>query len=81
MVADTPPQDGQGQPPSGQDTQTLGAEDSFHVDLEANVVDPEEQRAIDDVQAEIQRSGRGRDEFLWKVPCLEDVFCIWWRNS
>jgi hypothetical protein len=39
-----------------QNTQILSAKDHFHVDLDVNVVDLNEQRVIDDAQADIVRN-------------------------
>jgi hypothetical protein len=56
MIADTSSQNDQDQSFSDQDTQILNAKDNFHVDLDVNVVDSNEQRVINDVQANILRN-------------------------
>jgi hypothetical protein len=56
MIADTSSQNDQDQSLSDQDTQILSAKDNFHVDLDVNVVDSNEQRVIDDAQADILRN-------------------------
>ncbi len=56
MIADTSSQNDQDQSFSDQNTQTLSAKDNFHVDLDVNVVDSNEQRVIDDAQADILRN-------------------------
>jgi hypothetical protein len=49
-------QNEQDQSLSDQDTQILNAKDNFHVDLDVNVVDSNEQRVINDAQADILRN-------------------------
>jgi hypothetical protein len=56
MIADISSQNDQDQSLSDQDTQTLNAKDNFHVDLDVNVVDSNEQRVIDDAQADLLRN-------------------------
>jgi hypothetical protein len=53
MIADTSSQNDQDQSLKDQDTQILSAKDNFHVDLDVNVVDLNEQRVIDDAQTDI----------------------------
>jgi hypothetical protein len=56
MIADTSFQNDQDQSLNDQDTQILSAKDNFYVDLDVNVVDSNEQRVIDDTQADILRN-------------------------
>jgi hypothetical protein len=56
MIVDTSLQNDQNQSLSDQDTQILSAKDNFHVDLDVNVVDSNEQRVIDDAQVDILRN-------------------------
>jgi hypothetical protein len=56
MIVDTSSQNDQDQSLSDQDTQILSAKDNFHVDLDVNVVDSNEQRVIDDAQADLLRN-------------------------
>ncbi len=56
MIADTSLQNDQAQLLNDQNTQILSAKDNFHVDLDVNVVDSNEQRVIDDAQADILRN-------------------------
>jgi hypothetical protein len=56
MIADTSSQNDQDQSFNDQDTQILSAKDNFHVDLNVNVVDSNEQRVIDDAHVEILRN-------------------------
>jgi hypothetical protein len=56
MIADISFQNDQNQSFNDQDTQILNAKDNFHVDLDVNVVDSNEQRVIDDAQADLLRN-------------------------
>jgi hypothetical protein len=56
MIVDTSFQNDQDQSFNDQNTQILNAKDNFHVDLDVNVVDSNEQRVIDDAQADILRN-------------------------
>jgi hypothetical protein len=56
MIADTSSQNDQDQSFNDQDTQILNAKNNFHVDLDVNVVDSNEQRVIDDAQADLLRN-------------------------
>ncbi len=56
MIADISSQNDQDQSLNDQDTQILNAKDNFHVDLNVNVVDSNEQHVIDDAQADFLRN-------------------------
>jgi hypothetical protein len=56
MIVDISSQNDQDQSFNDQDTQILSAKDNFHVDLNVNVVDLNEQRVINDAQADILRN-------------------------
>jgi hypothetical protein len=56
MIADTSSQNDQDQSLNDQDTQILNAKDNFYVDLDVNVIDSNEQRVINDAQADILRN-------------------------
>jgi murein endopeptidase len=56
MIIDISSQNDQDQSLNDQDTQILNAKDNFHVDLDVNVVDSNEQRVIDDAQADLLRN-------------------------
>jgi hypothetical protein len=56
MIADISSQNDQDQSLSDQDTQILSAKNNFHVDLDVNVVDSNEQRVINDAQIDILRN-------------------------
>ncbi len=56
MIVDISFQNDQDQSLSDQNTQILSAKDNFHVDLDVNVVDSNEQRVIDDAQADLLRN-------------------------
>jgi hypothetical protein len=56
MIVDISSQNDQDQSLNDQDTQILNAKDNFHVDLDVNVVDSNEQRVIDDAQADFLRN-------------------------
>jgi hypothetical protein len=56
MIADTSLQNDQNQSFSDQDIQILDAENNFYIDLDENVVDSDEQRAINDAQTKSQRN-------------------------
>jgi hypothetical protein len=55
MIADISFQNDQDQSFNDQNTQILNAKDNFHVDLDVNVVDLNEQRVINDAQIDILR--------------------------
>jgi hypothetical protein len=56
MIVDISSQNDQDQSLNDQDTQILNAKNNFHVDLDVNVVDSNEQRVIDDAQADLLRN-------------------------
>jgi hypothetical protein len=56
MIVDISLQNDQNQSFNDQDTQILSAKNNFHVDLDVNVVDSNEQRVIDDAQADLLRN-------------------------
>jgi hypothetical protein len=56
MIVDISSQNDQDQSLNDQDTQILNAKNNFHVDLDVNVVNSNEQRVIDDAQADLLRN-------------------------
>jgi hypothetical protein len=56
MIVDISFQNDQDQSLNDQNTQILNAKNNFHVDLDVNVVDSNEQRVIDDAQADFLRN-------------------------
>jgi hypothetical protein len=56
MIVNTLFQNDQDQSLSDQDIQILSAKDNFHVDLDVNVIDSNEQRVINDAQVDILRN-------------------------
>ncbi len=67
MIADISFQNDQDQSLSDQDTQILNAKDNFHVDLDVNVVDSNEQRVIDDAQADFLRNADVVSDDVFRV--------------
>jgi hypothetical protein len=56
MIVDISSQNDQDQSLNDQNTQILNAKNNFHVDLDVNVVNSNEQRVIDDAQADLLRN-------------------------
>jgi hypothetical protein len=57
MIVDISFQNDQDQSLNNQNTQILNAKNNFHVDLDVNVVDLNEQRVINNAQADLLRNG------------------------
>jgi hypothetical protein len=56
MIVDILFQNNQDQSLNDQNTQILSAKDNFHVDLDVNVIDSNEQRVINNAQTDILRN-------------------------
>jgi ssRNA-specific RNase YbeY (16S rRNA maturation enzyme) len=56
MIADTSSQNDQDQSLNDQNTKILSAKDNFHIDLDVNIVDSNEQRVINNAQTDILRN-------------------------
>jgi hypothetical protein len=67
MIVDTSFQNNQDQSLNDQNTQILSAKDNFHVDLDVNVVDSNEQRVINDAQADILRNADVVSDEMFRV--------------
>jgi hypothetical protein len=79
MIADTSFQNDQDQSLNDQSTQILNAKDNFHVDLDVNVVDSNEQRVIDDAQADLLRNANVVSNDVSRVESnvvSDEMFCV-----
>jgi hypothetical protein len=67
MIVDISSQNDQNQSLNDQNTHILNAKNNFHVDLDVNVVDSNEQRIINDAQADILRNADVVSDEMFRV--------------